>query len=141
GSVRLRPGDRVMQTRNDYQKMVFNGDVGRVRAVRPAERLVEVEFPESDEPVVYEEDELEQLTPAYAISVHKSQGSEHAAVVMPITSVMPALMTRNLLYTALTRAKRLAVLVGSRSALRQYVRNQQAGRRHSMLAARLGAGR
>ena len=106
-----------MQVKNNYDKMVFNGDIGVVTAVDPAERVVEVHYADLDdpEPVVYESAELHQLTLAYCISVHKSQGSEYPAVVMPVTWVMPASMHRNLLYTAITRAKRLVVLWGGRT--------------------------
>lgn len=136
---RLRPGDRVMQVRNDYDKMVFNGDIGTVMSVDPSKRVVEVHFADRDEPgpVVYQSDEVTQLTLAYCTSVHKSQGSEYPAVVMPITWVMPALMSRNLLYTAITRAKRLVVLVGRQDALAAYIRNDRADRRYTRLAERM----
>ena len=135
----LRPGDRVMQVRNDYDKMVFNGDIGTVVAVDPAARTVEVHFPDRDEPgpVVYEGDDVSRLTLAYCTSVHKSQGSEYPAVVMPITWVMPSLMNRNLLYTAVTRARRLVVLVGREDALWGYVRSARADERYTLLAERI----
>lgn len=135
----LRRGDRVMQVRNDYDKMVFNGDIGVVRQVDPEERRLLVDFPDRDEPaaVVYEAGDLHQLTLAYCTSVHKSQGSEYPAVVMPIHWVMPALMNRNLLYTAVTRARRLVVLVGRQDALDLYVRNARAEKRYTRLAQRL----
>lgn len=141
GDETLRPGDRVMQVKNNYDKMVFNGDIGVVTAVDPAERVVEVHYADRDdpEPVVYESADLRQLTLAYCISVHKSQGSEYPAVVMPVTWVMPALMHRNLLYTAITRAKRLVVLVGREDALWAYVRNVKAEARYTRLAERLAA--
>lgn len=88
----------------------------------------------------YREEDLDQLTLAYAVSVHKSQGSEYPCVLMPITWVMPALMSRNLLYTALTRAKRLAVLVGERRALAAYIRNDKATERFTGLRERLATG-
>lgn len=137
---RFRVGDRVMQVRNDYEKMVFNGELGRVTAVDPEEGTVTVVFDEADEPqeVIYTPDELDELQLAYATSVHKSQGSEYPVVVMPVVWVMPALMSRNLLYTAITRAKRMVVLVGQLDALERYCRSQQAVQlRASRLAARL----
>ena len=139
GAEVFRPGDRVMQTKNNYDKMVFNGDIGSIRSIDPKERVIEVVYPDRDEPegVVYENDEVGQLTLAYCTSVHKSQGSEYPAVVMPIHWVMPALMNRNLIYTAITRARRLVVLVGREDALRAYVRNDKADHRYTRLAERL----
>lgn len=141
GERALRPGDKVMQTRNDYERMVFNGDIGRIASVDPERRRVDVLFPDPDSggerSVAYTEAELDQLTHAYAVSVHKSQGSEYPCIVMPVTWTAPALMHRNLLYTALTRAKRLAVLIGQPAALRAYVRNDQGTARYSLLAERL----
>ena len=139
GKEVFRRGDRVMQVRNDYDRMVFNGDIGIVREVDPGERRLLVDFPDRDEPapVVYEAQDLHQLTLAYCTSVHKSQGSEYPAVVMPIHWVMPALMHRNLLYTAVTRARRLVVLVGREDALNVYVRSSRAEKRYTRLAQRL----
>jgi len=139
GQERFRPGDRVMQVKNNYDKMVFNGDIGVITAVDPEERVVEVRFPDREDPapVVYESGELQQLALAYCTSVHKSQGSEYPAVVMPVVWVMPSLMNRNLLYTAVTRAKRLVVLVGREDALWAYVRNAWAEVRYTRLAQRL----
>lgn len=139
GAHAFRPGDRVMQIRNDYDKMVFNGDIGIVRTVDPKERVVEVIFTEREDPspVRYQDSDVYQLTLAYCTSVHKSQGSEYPAIVMPITWVMPSLMNRNLLYTAITRARRLVVLVGLEAALRAYVRNVHADERYTWLAQRL----
>lgn len=135
----LRRLDKVMQVRNNYDSMVFNGDIGRVTNVLAEDRCIEVAFSdgEGERLVRYDEETLDQLTHAYAISVHKSQGSEYPCVVMPISWVMPALMTRNLLYTALTRAKKLVVLVGDRRALAAYVRNDRAAERFTGLKDRL----
>lgn len=137
---RFRVGDRVMQVRNNYEKMVFNGELGRVTAVDPEQGQVVVTFDEGEErqEVVYESGDLDELQLAYATSVHKSQGSEYPAVVMPVTWVMPSLMSRNLLYTAITRARKLVVLVGQPEALERYCRSKGALLdRHSRLAARL----
>lgn len=142
GEGTFRPGDKVMQVRNDYDNMVFNGDIGRISRVDAEARTLDVCFPDGDEErtVRYREEDLDQLTLAYAVSVHKSQGSEYPCVLMPITWVMPALMSRNLLYTALTRAKRLAVLVGERRALAAYIRNDKATERFTGLRERLATG-
>ncbi|MGE5577466.1 MAG: ATP-dependent RecD-like DNA helicase [Syntrophothermus sp.] len=139
GDTIFRVGDKVMQIRNDYQKLVFNGDIGRVVNVDLEEQQVFVDYPFLDvgRQVTYERHELDELAISYAVSVHKSQGSEYPVVVMPVTGVMPALMNRNLLYTAITRARKMVVLVGSKRALAAYVRNQQAGQRRSGLSYRL----
>ncbi len=129
------PGDKVMQVRNDYDKDVFNGDIGRVADVdRVAERVI-VRF--EDRRVEYPFDELDSLQPAYAISVHKSQGSEYPAVVIALTSHHYVMLQRNLLYTAVTRGIRLVVVVGDRKALATAVRNDRIRRRYTTLAQRL----
>lgn len=133
----LREGDRVMQTVNNYAKDVFNGDVGRVLAVNPEEKWLSVDF--EGNVVSYEAFELEALTLAYAITIHKSQGSEFPAVVVPVLNSHHIMLQRNLLYTAITRARRLVVLVGDPQAISTAVRNDKVLRRHTALAARLGA--
>ncbi len=135
----FRVGDKVMQLKNEYEKGVFNGDVGTVVDLSEEEGEMVVAFADGDgeRAVVYDRAELDQLALSYAISVHKSQGSEYEAVVMPITYVAPALRTRNLLYTAVTRAKRLVVLVGSQRALRSFIANQDESHRCSGLAQRI----
>jgi exodeoxyribonuclease V alpha subunit len=138
GQRRFRPGDKVIQLKNDYDKDVYNGDVGRVLdasstgAGKP--RLV-VDM--DGRTLEYEADELDQLAPAYALSVHKSQGSEYPAVVVPLSTQHYMLLQRNLLYTAITRGKRLVVLVGSKKALRLAVRNDDTRLRWTWLAERL----
>jgi len=130
-----RTGDRVIQTRNDYERDVFNGDMGRiVRVDADAVELV-VRFPERD--LVYGREELGDLQPAFAITVHRSQGGEFPAVVMPIVTQHALMLRRNLLYTAVTRAQRLLVLVGSERALELAVRQAEEGGRRSGLAERL----
>ena len=128
-----------MQIRNNYDRMVFNGDIGRISRIDVDERRVDVVFPDADgERVVsYTQADLDELTHAFAVSVHKSQGSEYPCIVLPVAWIMPALMNRNLLYTALTRAKRLAVFVGQHSALRAFVRNNEGAARYSHLVHRL----
>ena len=137
----FRVGDKVMQIRNDYGKGtagVFNGSVGMVTAISLEDQDLRVLLDE-DEEVVYGFDELDELTHAYAVTVHRSQGSEYPCVVVPLTMSAWMMLERNLLYTAITRARRIVVLVGSRRALAKAVRTPGAGRRHTALAARLGA--
>jgi exodeoxyribonuclease V alpha subunit len=131
----LREGDRVMQTVNNYAKDVFNGDVGRVLAVNPEEKRLSVDF--EGNVVSYEAFELEALTLAYAITIHKSQGSEFPAVVVPVLNSHHIMLQRNLLYTAITRARRLVVLVGDPKAIATAVQNDRVQRRFTALARRL----
>jgi len=132
----LREGDRVMQTVNDYARDVFNGDVGRVLAVNPVEKRLSVDF--DGNVVSYEAFELDELALAYALTIHKSQGSEFLAVVVPVLNSHHIMLQRNLLYTAITRARKLVVLVGDPQAIAVAVRNDKVLRRYTALAARLG---
>ena len=129
-----RNGDRVVQTRNDYEREVFNGDLGRITRV-DEEGTVTVKFP--DREVVYERGALGDLKPAFAMTVHRSQGGEFPCVVFPLSNQHAHMLQRNLFYTAITRAKRLVVLVGERRALQRAVENAQQSSRLSLLAARL----
>ena len=128
-------GDKVLQTVNDYQKEVFNGDIGRIAQVNLEEQTVTVSF--EGRAVPYEFNELDELSLAYAITVHKSQGSEFPAVVMPLSTQHYMLLERNLLYTGVTRGKRLVVLVAEPRALAIAVRRDESVQRRSRLAARL----
>ncbi|MBM4791351.1 AAA family ATPase [Streptomyces sioyaensis] len=135
----FRVGDKVTQIRNNYEKGrngVFNGTVGVVTALDSDEQRLTVRTDE-DEEVPYDFDELDELAHAYAVTIHRSQGSEYPAVVIPVTTSAWMMLQRNLLYTAVTRAKRLVVLVGSRKALGQAVRTVSAGRRCTALDHRL----
>ncbi|GIH68618.1 SF1B family DNA helicase RecD2 [Sphaerimonospora thailandensis] len=135
----FRVGDKVTQLRNNYDKGaagVFNGTVGVVTAITPEESRLTVRTDE-DEDVDYSFDELDELAHAYAVSIHRSQGSEYPAVVIPLATSAWTMLQRNLLYTAITRAKKLVVIVGSRRALGQAVRTRGAGRRHTGLTHRL----
>ncbi len=134
---RLRLGDRVLQTRNDYQLEVFNGDLGRVEAVDEEAAEVLVRF--DDRIVRYPAGELDPLELAYACSVHKSQGSEYPCVIVVLHREHYVLLQRNLLYTAMTRGKKLVVLLGSRSAVRRAVKNADPQKRYTRLAERLRA--
>ena len=131
-----RNGDRVIHTRNDYEKQVFNGDMGRIVDVTESGRVL-VRFPEQD--VAYERGELEDLSPAFAITVHRAQGSEYPCVVVPLLTQHYMMLQRNLLYTAVTRARGLVVLVGSRRALQMALDNAQQSHRQSALAQRLAS--
>jgi exodeoxyribonuclease V alpha subunit len=135
GDRTFREGDRVIQLRNNYDKGVFNGSIGRIVAIDSEKARVSVGFEETH--AEYDLAELDELALAYAISVHKSQGSQYPAIVMPIHSSHYLMLRRNLLYTAITRAERVCVLVGTKSALQQAVRNQDERLRFSRLAARL----
>jgi exodeoxyribonuclease V alpha subunit len=135
----FRVGDKVTQIRNNYDKGangVFNGTLGVVTALDPVEQRLTVRTDE-DEDVDYEFTELDELAHAYAVTIHRSQGSEYPCVVIPVTTSAWMMLQRNLLYTAVTRAKKLVVLVGSARAIGQAVRAASAGRRHTTLAQRL----
>jgi exodeoxyribonuclease V alpha subunit len=152
GDTEFRVGDKVIQTRNDYQLAytrstaagteegagVFNGDVGYVEAADPSEHLVIVCF-DDERTVTYQKQQLDSLELAYCLTVHKSQGCEFPVVVMPVVGGPPMLMARNLLYTALTRARRLVVLVGREEVIAQMVGNNHVVKRHTTLKARLEA--
>jgi exodeoxyribonuclease V alpha subunit len=143
GGQVYRVGDKVMQIRNNYDKGtagVFNGSVGQVTALSLEDSELRVLLDE-DEEVAYGFDELDELTHAYAVSIHRSQGSEYPCAVVPLTMSAWMMLQRNLLYTAVTRAKQSVVLAGSRRALAKAVRTQGAGRRHTALTERLQPGR
>ncbi len=135
GGRMLRVGDRLMQTRNNYVKGVYNGDIGRLAVLDRVEQTVVVDF--EGRTVVYDWMDLDQVIHAFAISVHKAQGSEYPAVVIPMTMQHYLMLQRNLLYTAVTRARRLVVLVGTRKAIAVAVRNSKVRQRHSALDWRL----
>ena len=134
----FRVGDKVMQVRNNYDRDVFNGDLGRITRVDAREGGLQVRFHDRD--VDYRSGDLDQLSPAYACSIHKAQGNEYPAVVLVLHHQHHVMLQRNLLYTAITRARRLVVLVGSRRALARAVQNDHVQERHTLLAPRL-AGR
>jgi exodeoxyribonuclease V alpha subunit len=135
GHFRYRKGDKVMQVRNNYEKEVFNGDIGRVMEYDQSGNTLLVEF--GGRPVLFEEDSLDDLTLAYAITVHKSQGSEYPAVVLALHTQHYIMLRRNLLYTALTRGRKLVVMVGRRQAMFRAIGNDDAGVRYSGLAWRI----
>jgi exodeoxyribonuclease V alpha subunit len=135
----FRPGDKVMQVRNDYDKGVFNGDVGWIRQINKEHATMRVEFQEEAGPMLieYEFHELDELVLAYAVTIHKSQGSEYPAIVVPLVQQHYMLLQRNLLYTAITRAKRLCVIIGQPRALEVAVKNDRVALRNTGLAERL----
>ena len=135
GSRLYRVGDKVMQIRNNYDKDVYNGDMGRITALDPLLHTVTVAF--DGRPVGYEFLEMDELIHAYAVSVHKSQGSEFPAVVLPILTTHYMMLQRNLLYTAVTRARRLVVLVGQPRAIALAVNNNAVAARYTGLTERL----
>lgn len=135
GSRSFRRGDKVMQTRNNYSLDVFNGDIGRVSRVDSESGELSVLF--DGEEVRYGAEELDELSLAYAVTVHKAQGSEFPAVVIPLLGEHYLLLQRNLLYTAVTRGKRLVVLVGTSKALSTAIANDRTQRRNTRLASRL----
>ncbi|TQF03197.1 ATP-dependent RecD-like DNA helicase [Kitasatospora acidiphila] len=141
GGRTFRVGDKVTQIRNNYDKGrngVFNGTVGVVTSLSAEDQRLTV-LTDEDEEVPYDFDELDELQHAYAVTIHRSQGSEYPAVVIPVTTSAWTMLQRNLLYTAVTRAKKLVVLVGSRKAIGQAVRTVGAGRRHAALDHRLSS--
>jgi exodeoxyribonuclease V alpha subunit len=141
GANVFRVGDKVMQLKNDYQKLVFNGDIGRVGAIDSEERSLSVVFQDVDgeRTISYETEELDQLVLAYAISVHKSQGNEYPVVIMPVTTQHFLMLQRNLLYTAVTRAKKMVVIIGTKKAIAIAVKNNRIEERHSLLPQRIRA--
>ncbi|MER7757870.1 ATP-dependent RecD-like DNA helicase [Kitasatospora sp. NPDC097643] len=142
GGRTFRVGDKVTQVRNNYDKGrngVFNGTVGVVTTLSVDDQRLTV-LTDEDEEVPYDFDELDELAHAYAVTIHRSQGSEYPVVVIPVTMSAWTMLQRNLLYTAVTRARKLVVLVGSRKAIAQAVRAVSAGRRHAALDHRLATG-
>jgi exodeoxyribonuclease V alpha subunit len=131
----FRSGDKIMQLKNNYEKNVFNGDIGRVLSVDSEENALKADF--DGERVAYEESELDQLTLAYACTIHKSQGSEFKAVVLALAKSHFVMLQRNLFYTAITRAREQLVIVGHRAAVHRCVDHNPAVQRNTLLAERL----
>jgi exodeoxyribonuclease V alpha subunit len=135
----FRVGDKVMQTQNNYDKDVYNGDIGFISSMNIIEQTLGVALDERT--VTYDWSDVDQLTLAYAVSVHKSQGSEFPAVVMPVVTQHYTMLQRNLLYTAITRARKLCVLAGNRRAIGIAVHNNKVSQRFTALEWRLGKDR
>lgn len=134
GSNKFRPGDKVMQIRNNYDKNVFNGDIGTVKAIDIEERTMTVMF---DKEVDYESGEFSELVLSYACTIHKSQGSEYPVVIMPLLMSHYIMLQRNLVYTGITRAKKLCIIIGSKKALAMAVKNESVSKRNTRLKERL----
>jgi exodeoxyribonuclease V alpha subunit len=137
GSRMYRVGDKVLQVRNNYELEVFNGDIGFIRRLDPVERQVVVQVEERE--VTYDTDDLDDLVLGYACSIHKAQGSEYPVVVIPLHTQHYVMLQRNLLYTGMTRGRRLVVLVGSKRALSLAVKNNLVRSRFTRLGDRLAA--
>lgn len=135
GGVLYRQHDKVMQIRNNYDKEVFNGDIGWIESIDPEDRTLKVNF--DNRLVEYDSTELDELVLAYATTIHKAQGSEYPIVVIPVLMNHYIMLQRNLIYTGVTRAKKILVLVGTKKALAYAVRNLTADKRNTMLADRL----
>jgi exodeoxyribonuclease V alpha subunit len=131
----FRVGDKVLQTVNNYQKEVFNGDIGRLAAIDTVDQEVIVEY--DGRQIRYDFGELDELALAFALTIHKAQGSEYPAVVIPLHTQHYLMLQRNLLYTGITRGKRLVVLVGSHKALALAVERANTAQRYSALGRRL----
>jgi exodeoxyribonuclease V alpha subunit len=138
GGMIFRVGDKVMQISNNYDREVFNGDIGRIVSIDHSVREIMVRM--EDRPIVYPFSDLDELVLAYATSVHKSQGCEYPAVVLPILTQHYVMLQRNLLYTAITRAKQLVILVGTKKALSIAIKNDRIQRRNCLLRERLEQG-
>jgi exodeoxyribonuclease V alpha subunit len=132
---RFQVRDKVIQTENDYKKEVFSGDIGTIEKIDPVEQELSIRF--DDRLVTYDFGELDEVSLAYAVTIHKSQGSEFPAVVIPVAMQHFMLLQRNLIYTGITRAKRLLVVVGQKKALGLAVRNDQSRKRYSGLLSSL----
>jgi len=131
-----RYGDKVMQIKNNYDKEVWNGDIGRIVGIDEEDRIINVSFDNAD-PISYMASELDELVLAYAVTVHKAQGSEYDIVVLPLTTQHYMMLQRNLLYTAITRAKKAVVIVGSKKAVGIAVKSNNVLQRNTGLAERM----
>ena len=134
-TMSVKVGDRVMQLRNDYKKGVFNGDLGYIENIDTEDRILKVSF--DGYPVEYESSDLDEITLAYAPTIHKSHDSEYPVVVMPVMMSHYIMLQRNLIYTGLTRAKKLCIMIGTRQALGCAIRNMAVLKRNTMLKDRL----
>ena len=135
GARTLREGDRIIQLRNNYGYQVFNGDMGKIKFIHTEDHEVEIEYPEGI--INYDFSELDEINLAYALSVHKAQGSEYPVVIMPVTMSHYIMLQRNLLYTAVTRARKLLILVGQKKAVVMAVKNNLIQKRYSSLIDKL----
>jgi len=137
GTWNFRIGDKVMQIVNNYDKDVFNGDIGWISEINPEERELTIDF--DGRLVPYDYSDLDEVILAYAVSVHKSQGSEYPVVILPVVTQHYMLLQRNLIYTGITRAKKLLIMIGTKKALAIAIRNNKPQRRYTLLSERLAA--
>jgi len=137
GNLNFKPNDKVMQIKNNYDKLVFNGDIGRIQSINSEDKTVSISF--DHRKIQYDFADLNEIVLAYAISVHKSQGSEYPAVVIPVLTQHYILLQRNLIYTAVTRGKYLVVVVGTKKALHIGINNSKTKKRYTYLQQRLKA--
>ena len=135
GETIFRVGDKVIQIKNNYDKGVFNGDTGYINNVDPIDKTLTVDY--GDQMVFYDQTDMEELMHAYALTIHKSQGSEYPIIVMPVANAHYFMLSKNLLYTGITRAKNICVLVGSKEALLYGIKNVRVAKRNTMLKERL----
>jgi exodeoxyribonuclease V alpha subunit len=128
-------GDKVMQIKNNYDKEIFNGDIGIISRINQDEQIVIITF--DGRHIEYDYTDLDEIVLAYAVSIHKAQGSEYPAVIMPILTQHYILLQRNLIYTGVTRGRKLVIMVGTRKALAIGVRNDKTKKRYTCLRYRL----
>jgi exodeoxyribonuclease V alpha subunit len=138
GATEFKEGDRVMQIRNNYEKMVFNGDIGFIETIQTEDRTISIKFGERI--LEYQQNGLDEIVLAYAITVHKSQGSEYDAVIIPIYTQHFTLLARNLIYTAVTRAKKLCIIIGQTKAIAIAIKNNKSIKRQTFLTQMLTTG-
>ena len=131
----FREGDRIIQLKNDYEREVFNGDLGTIARIDPTEQEMMIQIDERE--VTYDYADLHEITLAYSITIHKSQGSEYPVVILPLYLQHYVMLSRNLIYTALTRGKTLVILVGSSKAIAIAVKQQNEQQRYTRLKERL----
>jgi len=136
GGIEFKQGDKVMQIKNNYDKEVWNGDIGIVKSINIEERSMHISF-DDNEPIQYEWGELDELTLAYATTVHKAQGSEYNIVIIPMTTQHYKMLQRNLLYTGITRARKTVVIIGTKKAIKIAINNDRVTKRNTGLAMRL----
>jgi exodeoxyribonuclease V alpha subunit len=137
GGMTFRVGDRVIQLKNDYDREVFNGDLGIITSIDPVEQELVIGFEGGE--VIYDYADLNEITLAWAISIHKSQGSEYPVVLLPVYMIHFIMLSRNLIYTGLTRAKKLAIVIGSNKAIGLAVNQIDRQQRYTRLKERLGS--
>ena len=138
GKGLFREGDKVMQIENNYQKEVYNGDIGIIQQVNLEENEIKIDF--EGKIIGYDLQELDEIVLAYAMTIHKSQGSEYPVVIIPLLTQHYAMLQKNLIYTGITRGKKLVILVGQKKALAIALHNKKTQKRCSMLETRLKAG-